>query len=80
MLDKIEKIARIKVVENDVGRRFDSGRQRDGDSGFAATLRRAINKKDKPSEISEAYSLELNSLGGEGLFYFGATDLRALLS
>ena len=77
MIEKIEKIARIKGIDFDVGKKFDSEHS---DSGFAAALRRAVGKKNKSAEMSEAYSLELNSFGGEGLFYFGATDLRALLS
>ena len=76
MIEKIEKISRIKGIDFDVGKKFDSGR---GDSGFAATLRRAIDKENKSAEISEAYTLELNSLG-DSLFYFGGTDFRTLLN
>jgi len=78
MIEKIEKISRIKAIDFDVGKKFDSGTN--GDSGFAATLKRAIDKRNKPAGVSDAYSLDLSSFGGEALYYFGATDLRALLS
>ena len=78
MIEKIEKIARIKGIDFDVGKKFDSAKK-DNDSGFTATLRRAIDRKNKSAEMSEAYSLELNSLG-DSLFYFGGTDFRTLLS
>lgn len=84
MVERIEKIARIKGVDYDVGKRFDSSRQRgdDGKSSFAAELSRVMNKKVEKatSTISEAYKLELSSLGSDALFYFGATDLRTLLN
>lgn len=78
MIEKIEKISRVKSIDFDVGKKFDSGRNNE-DAGFAATLRRAVDKKNKSAEMSEAYSLELNSLG-DSLFYFGATDFRTLLN
>ena len=83
MVEKIERIIRAKSVDHDVGRRFNSGGNRDGsDASFAAELRKLLTRKPerKPSEIPEAYKLDITSLGGESLFYFGATDLRALLS
>ena len=69
MVERIEKIARIKGVDYDVGKRFDSSRQR-GDDG----------NPPKTSTIPEAYKLELSSIGSEALFYFGATDMRTLLN
>ena len=84
MVERIEKIARIKGVDYDVGKRFDSSRQRgdDGNPNFAAELSRVMNKKSPPktSTIPEAYKLELSSIGSEALFYFGATDMRTLLN
>lgn len=79
MVERIERIARVKPVDYDVGRRFDSHNHRDEKKGsFLNELRRVINKKDKPAEIPEAYNLELS---GEnlGLFYYGSLDLDALL-
>ena len=78
MVEKIEKIARVKPIDYDVGRR-DNHRQRDEKNGsFLSELRRVINKKNKPAEIPEAYNLELS---GEtsGLFFYGSLDLDALL-
>lgn len=83
MLEKIEKILRIKNVDNDVGRRFDS-RRRNGEedgSGFANELRRVMHKKNKvePSEVPEAYKLELTNIGTQSLFYYGGLNLNELL-
>jgi len=83
MVEKIAPIARIKAVDHDVGRSFDSGHGRgDGKSSFAAELSRVMNKKTEKttSTIPEAYKLELSSYDSEALFYFGATDLRTLLN
>lgn len=84
MLEKIEKISRVKSVDFDVGRRFDSRRhQGDDDSGsFASELKRVLNKKTekKPSEIPEAYKLDITSSGTHSLFYFGGLDLNSLLN
>ncbi len=78
MVEKIEKIARVKAVDYDVGRRDNNNPRQNKDSSFLSELRRVINKKNKPSEIPEAYNLELS---GEttGLFYYGNLDLNALL-
>ncbi len=79
MVERIEKIARVKPVDYDVGRRFDSNNHReDKSSSFLNELRRVINKKNKPSEISAAYNLELSG-ENTGLFYYGSLDLDALL-
>lgn len=82
MVEKILKIARIKGVDNDVGRRFDS-RRKDGDENntFANELKRVMNKKkeDESSKVPEAYSLELSNIGTQSLFYYGGLDLQALL-
>ncbi len=83
MVERIEKIARIKPIDYDVGRRFDSRNQRDDKKGsFAAELKRVLNKKNenKTGEIPEAYSLELNASENNYLFYFGSLDLNALLN
>ena len=84
MIDKIERIARIKRVDNDVGRRFDTGRNKGGgdDGSFASELWRVLGKKTekKSSEIPEAYSLELTDRGANSLFYFGKWDLPSLLN
>ena len=82
MVEKILKIARIKGVDNDVGRRFDSRRKDgDGDNAFANELSRVMNKKKKTesSEIPEAYKLELSNIGTQSLFYYGGLNLQDLL-
>ena len=79
MVEKIEKIARVKPVDYDVGRRFDSRNNREEkSSSFLSELRRVMGKKNKPAEIPAAYNLELS---GENtrLFYYGSLDLDALL-
>lgn len=84
MIEKIEKVLRVKSVDNDVGRRFDSRRKKDddGDSSFANALRRVMNKKEeeKSVEVPDAYKLELSSLNSQSLFYFGGLNFRELLS
>ena len=84
MVERIERIAPIKGVDYDVGKKFDSNSRNgdDGKSDFATELSRVMSKKSPPktSQVSDAYRLELSSLGGSSLFYFGATDLNNLLS
>ena len=83
MVEKIARIARIKSVDYDVGKSFDSGHGRGEDGkSFAAELSRVMNKKTEKttSTIPEAYKLELSNYDSEALFYFGATDLRTLLN
>lgn len=78
MVERIERIARVKPIDYDVGRRDNHQQREDKNSSFLSELRRVINKKNKPSEIPEAYNLDLS---GEttGLFYYGHLDLNALL-
>ena len=79
MVERIEKIAPVKLVDYDVGRRFNNKNHREEKNGtFLNELRRVINKKNKPSEIPEAYNLELSG-ENTGLFYYGSLDLEALL-
>lgn len=78
MVERIERIARVKPIDYDVGRRDNHQQREDKNGSFLSELRRVINKKNKPSEIPEAYNLDLS---GEttGLFYYGHLDLNALL-
>ena len=85
MLEKVAKIARVKGVDYDVGRRFDSRRHSDDEEAgsFASELRKVLNKKVEPkktSEIPEAYKLDITSSGTHSLFYFGGLDLNSLLT
>ena len=78
MVEKIEKIARVKAIDYDVGRRDERNQRNDKNNSFLSELRRVLNKKNKLSEFPKAYNLELS---GEttGLFYYGNLDLNALL-
>lgn len=79
MVEKIERIARVKPVDYDVGRRDNSGKNDAKNGSFLQELRRAIIKKNKPSEFPVAYNLELSGDNANHLFYFGSLDLDALL-
>lgn len=78
MIEKIEKVLRVKRIDNDVGRPFEDPRQNGGRS-FLDELNRAFGKKNdnKPAKISEPYALELT--GTQSLFYYCGLDLEALL-
>lgn len=84
MVTKIARIAKIKGVDYDVGRRYDSKQKDDEEtSSFASTLRRVMNKheEEKPqNKIPDAYKLELSSLGAQSLFYFGGSNFNELLN
>ena len=78
-VEKIERIARVNRISNDNRQRYNSGRDRRGNS-FAEELRRVLNKKSKPAtEVSAAYNLELTSCGTQSLFYSSGLSLEALL-
>lgn len=81
MAERIEKIERVKIVENDVGRRFDTKNHRnDKNRAFLNEYRRFLNRKPAHSGgTSDAYDLELTSDGIPALFYFGDRDIRGLL-
>ncbi|MBR6012703.1 MAG: hypothetical protein IK062_02845 [Selenomonadaceae bacterium] len=82
MVERIEKVARVKGVDYDVGRRFDSRRNDGGGGDFASELNKVMNKKksEPSSEIPDAYRLELNSIGSQSLFYYGGLNLHDLLN
>ncbi len=81
MIERIQKVARVKKVENDVGRRFDERRQNGGKS-FLEELNAAMGKKNAPkaTKIPDAYALDLTSTGTQSLFYYAGMDLEALLA
>ncbi|MBR5913699.1 MAG: hypothetical protein IKZ58_05015 [Selenomonadaceae bacterium] len=80
MIERIAKIARVKRVENDVGRRFDDRQQNSGKS-FLDELNSAMGKKarPKPVKISEPYAVDLQNTATQSLFYYSGLDLEALL-
>ncbi len=81
MLAKIEKIARVKPIDYDFGRRFDSRDDSEKNSSFLQELKRAIAKKiaAKTSKIPDAYRLEITEETPPALFYFGGSDITGLL-
>ena len=80
MIEKIEKIARVQKVNNDVGRRFDD-RQQNGGKSFLDELNSAMGKKNpsKPVKFSEPYAVDLQNTATQSLFYYSGLDLEALL-
>ena len=80
MIEKIERIARVKRIDNDVGRPYDDPRRNNGKS-FLDELNSAMGKKNNPSpiKISDPYALELTNTGTQSLFYYAGLDLEALL-
>lgn len=80
MIERIEKISRVKRVDNDVGRQYDDSQRNSGRS-FLDELNSAMGKKNipKPVKISDPYALELTSIGTQSLFYYAGLDLEALL-
>lgn len=84
MVEKIARIARVKGVDYDVGRRYDSQREKDeASSAFENALNRVLHKEKKDTEeskIPDAYKLELSSIGTQSLFYFGGLNLNKLLT
>ena len=83
MTERIERIERVKPVENDVSRRFDTRNNRNArNSEFLREYRRFLNRKNapRPSKISDAYDLELTNATMPALFYFGDSNIRGLLN
>lgn len=80
MIEKVQRIARVKRIDNDVGRRYDEQKNGGGKS-FLDELNTAMGKKNTPKsvKISDPYALELTSTGTQSLFYYGSMDLEALL-
>ena len=81
MIERVERINRVKRVDNDVGRQYDDSR-RNGGRSFLDELNSAMGKKNipKPVKISDHYKLELTSTGTQSLFYYSGLDLEALLT
>ena len=80
MIERIQRIARVKRIDNDVGRSYDE-QKKGGGRSFLDELNAAMGKKNtpKPVKISDPYKLELTSVGTQSLFYYGSMDLEALL-
>ena len=81
MVERIERVARVKGVDYDVGRSFD---RKDGyeeqASGkkFSEVFRKARDRRTETKvNVSEAYRLEIGR-ATQSLFYEGGTDFRSL--
>ena len=84
MVERIERVARLKPVESGIGKFFE--RKEGYDSGekkkkqFAGVLAREIEKENRPENEAgpgapNAYRLELMAAPTQSLFYRGDVDL-----
>ena len=88
MLDKIERIARIKRVENDVTNRFDrkSGFKEENPNSkkkFTNVLKRVVDEGNEAAtvQISESAAyLQLTSTASHSLFYMSGLSLNQLIN
>lgn len=67
MVERIERVARVKGIENDFGRRFDRKHGRgnaDGDKKkFESTLNAAVKRgEERANRVSDAAELELRNM------------------
>lgn len=81
MVDRIEKVSRVKGVDYDINRPYDSkdnGRNNSGDT-FEQTLGKAMKRQSeaKPSGPSEAYILDLQ--GPTHSYFYMDSSLLARL-
>jgi len=85
LLDKIERVARVKGVDNDVTKRFDRKRGYKDESGskkrFSQSLQTAIDKDAVDVQISTnaAVSLDLSRTATHSLFYQSGLSLYQLI-
>ncbi len=83
MVERIEKVARVKGVDYDVGRSFDRKEgyeEKDSGKKFSEVFQKARNRQvAEPSSVSAPYRLEL-SRATQSLFYEGGMDFRSLSS
>ena len=87
MLDKIERIARIKRVENDVTNRFDRKRGFKDDTNskkkFSSALQKAVDESNEAATVqisdSAAAYLQLTSTPSHSLFYMSGLSLNQLI-
>ena len=92
MLEKIERITRIKHAENDVSKRFDRKHgykdERNSKKKFSSALQDAVEKKEHSNEAatvllspaSVAASVQLNNTPSHSLFYFSGLSLAQLVA
>lgn len=92
MLEKIERIARIKPAENDTSKRFDRKQgykdDRNSKKKFSQTLQTAVEKRERVNEAATiqlspaavAASVQLTSTPSHSLFYFSGLSLAQLVA
>ena len=92
MLEKIERIARIKPTENDVSKRFDRKHgykdERNSKKKFSSALQNAVEKREQTNEAatvllspaSVAASVQLNNTPSHSLFYLSGLSLAQLVA
>ena len=92
MLEKIERIARIKPAENDVSKRFDRKHgykdERNSKKKFSSALQNAVEKREQTNEAvtvllspaSVAASVQLNNTPSHSLFYLSGLSLTQLVA
>ena len=75
MVEKIEKVARVKGIDNDVSKRFDrkDGRNNSGDrKKFESTLNAAIKRENAlnaRTDDSNVDTFEIRTFSTHSLFY-----------
>lgn len=82
MIERIEKIERVKPIENEADHKLDSRNYRNAKNrAFLNEYRRFLRKSSGASsgENSGAYNLEITNAGLPALFYFGDSNIRSLL-
>ena len=84
MVDRIERVTKVKAVDYDIGRPFERkegyNEQRRGKRSFKHVLNHAIRQdaeEDAADGLPEAYELEL-SRATQSLFYKDGLNLRVL--
>ena len=83
MVERIEKVARVKGIDYDVGRSFDRKEgyeEQASGKKFSEFFQKARNHQAaEPSNVSAPYRLEL-SRATQSLFYERGMDFRSLSS
>ena len=73
MVEKIERVARVKGIENDVSRRFNRKNGRGGNDGdkkhFESTLNSAVKRQAAARTVGDTDSFEIRTFATHSLFY-----------
>ncbi len=74
MVEKIERVARVKGIENDVSRRFNRKNGRGGNDGdkkqFESTLNSAVRRQAAAvKSVGDSDSFEIRTFATHSLFY-----------